>query len=248
MCHDCQPHSASCGGVAQLVRASACHAEGRGFEPRHSRHLKQKQDESWKFEFHSRIYWIQRKNMSYQLSKLQAAGCQIDTAIELLLKEGCEVSACVLIHSAWSIVKDIGKTRGIQGSRDWAAESFPEKKPEDVWKELDSYWQFFKHANSDPDKILDFDSDYLETALMLLTNDFGQLYDQSTSMDVYQLWFIAKYSQEFFSDKTSRSLVETSVSLFPNLTGKTPSEQRAMGLKELNKQISEHIAKQSALK
>ena len=28
------------GGVAQLVRASACHAEGRGFEPRHSRQLK----------------------------------------------------------------------------------------------------------------------------------------------------------------------------------------------------------------
>ena len=28
-----------CGGVAQLVRASACHAEGRGFEPRHSRHF-----------------------------------------------------------------------------------------------------------------------------------------------------------------------------------------------------------------
>src|SRR5215472_15396116 len=29
-----------CGGVAQLVRASACHAEGRGFEPRRSRHSK----------------------------------------------------------------------------------------------------------------------------------------------------------------------------------------------------------------
>ena len=32
------PASASLGGVAQLVRALACHARGRGFESRHSRH------------------------------------------------------------------------------------------------------------------------------------------------------------------------------------------------------------------
>lgn len=33
------PHSPCNGGVAQSVRASACHAEGRGFEPRRSRHV-----------------------------------------------------------------------------------------------------------------------------------------------------------------------------------------------------------------
>lgn len=29
------------GGVVQLVRTSACHAEGREFESRHSRHIKE---------------------------------------------------------------------------------------------------------------------------------------------------------------------------------------------------------------
>ena len=32
------PPTIQCGGVAQLVRAPACHAGGRRFEPGHSRH------------------------------------------------------------------------------------------------------------------------------------------------------------------------------------------------------------------
>ena len=35
-----------CGGVVQLVRTSACHAEGREFEPRLSRHFSREVDGS----------------------------------------------------------------------------------------------------------------------------------------------------------------------------------------------------------
>ena len=52
-------------GVAQLVRASACHAEGRGFEPRHSRHLP----------------WFYEKGRSQRpLSFLWLAGYQLPSA------------------------------------------------------------------------------------------------------------------------------------------------------------------------
>ena len=37
------------GGVAQLVRAPACHAGGRGFEPLHSRHSFHKTLSLWNF-------------------------------------------------------------------------------------------------------------------------------------------------------------------------------------------------------
>ena len=38
-CRKSSPPFEELGGVAQLVRALACHARGRGFESRHSRHL-----------------------------------------------------------------------------------------------------------------------------------------------------------------------------------------------------------------
>ena len=48
------------GGVAQLVRASACHAEGREFKSRHSRqsNFRGFLDFSNRFWFSTRLEWI----------------------------------------------------------------------------------------------------------------------------------------------------------------------------------------------
>jgi hypothetical protein len=43
---------------------------------------------------------------SFRLDKITAARRQLETAIELLFENRNVVSICVLMHGAWSIVKD----------------------------------------------------------------------------------------------------------------------------------------------
>jgi len=186
-----------------------------------------------------------RFNMAiYKVSKTTAACCQLDTAIKLLLTSEDDVSVCVLIHSAWSILKDLHRHKNSKSSRDWVVECFPDDKPKDTWKVLDSNWNFFKHANTEHNEVLDFDAGYLEYALMFALNDFGLLSAKSTSMEVYQLWFIAKY-QEYFTEENSRELLENANNLFPDLPSKPANQQRNMGLLKLNEEVTQSLPARS---
>jgi hypothetical protein len=53
------------------------------------------------------------KPQSFRLDKITAARRQLDTAIELLFENRDVVSICVLMHGAWSIVKDLMKTENL---------------------------------------------------------------------------------------------------------------------------------------
>jgi hypothetical protein len=54
-----------------------------------------------------------KKRQSFRLDKITAARRQLDTAIELLFENRDVVSICVLMHGAWSIVKDLMKTENL---------------------------------------------------------------------------------------------------------------------------------------
>lgn len=97
-----------------------------------------------------------------QIDKITAARLQIETAIELVFRDGDVVSQINLIHSAWSIIKDLISDKNknladeekIQISRERFLDLHPDRTDDNqVWKELDEPWTVFKHARDDPHSV-----------------------------------------------------------------------------------------------
>lgn len=170
----------------------------------------------------------------FKVDKITAAGCQLDTAIRLIFEGEDQVSACVLIHSAWSIIKDLLKHKSTESSRDWMTELYPEKTKQEVWQTLDQCWNFFKHAKDDPHKILEFPEGYVEPALILALHDFSQLSVLSKSMDVFQLWFIAVHKEHF----ENHEVYEPAASLFQGI-----EEMDAQSRLKIGREITEKYLK-----
>lgn len=164
--------------------------------------------------------------MIVKVDKITVAGCQLDTAIELILSDKDVVSAVVLVHSAWSVAKDLLKIRKIESSRTWMPEFFPDSSEREVWNQLDLVWNFCKHAKDDPDNHIKFKADYIEVALFLALYDFSQLSVKSKAMEIYEVWFIAKNEKVF----VQHEVFSQASKVFPELSKNTIYVQKKIGL------------------
>ena len=168
--------------------------------------------------------------MILRIDKISAAGCQLDTAIELILSDKDVISTIVLVHSAWSVIKDLLINSEKESSRAWMPELFPNTPKEDVWKKIDDVWKFCKHANRDPHGLIEFSSDHIEIALFLALYDFSQISVKSKRMKVYEDWFIAKNEKVFFQYEAFSQATQ----IFPDLDKKSTNEQKRMGLNAIS--------------
>jgi hypothetical protein len=170
-----------------------------------------------------------------KLSHVNVAELQLICAINLLFKNENEVPILVLLHGAWSISKDILKHKGIESSRNWIAqdnmrEGLSEK---DIWKILDSFWNFCKHADQNPEELVEFPKDYVEIALSFAIDDYSKLCkDKPIEMDVYQLWFVAKNCNLF----GTLEITKGANIFFPNISELSVPNQRARGLEILQQE------------
>ena len=167
--------------------------------------------------------------MIIRADKITVARGQLDTAIELILGDKDIISSVVLVHSAWSVLKDLLKVRNIKSSRSWMPELLSELSENEVWKKIDQVWNFSKHAKGDPESFIEFKADYIEGALCMALYDFSQIGKQSRIMDIYQLWFIAKNKELFGQHK----IFLEAERLFPDMQSKGDKEQKELALRAI---------------
>lgn len=141
------------------------------------------------------------------ISKLDAAKRQLDTAINLYFKDADPVSIHTLTAAAHQILMDLAKIEGIKSfMKDTSI--IRKGKEKEFLAMINEAENFFKHAEKDPRGLLKFSPG--ETEALLL--DAVEMYMQVTKempedMSIYRVWFLLK-NPEIVSDEIKKQLKE----------------------------------------
>ena len=154
-----------------------------------------------------------------EISKLDAAKRQLDTAITLFFKQADSVSIHTLTAAAHQVLRDIGKIENIKSIiKD---SGFIRKEYEKEYLTIISEAEnFFKHANKDSHKLLKFNPEQTESLLFDAVEMYMQIAkEMPEDMSIYRVWFLANHS-EIVSLETKREIERKGLSI-KNFQSKT---------------------------
>jgi len=128
-----------------------------------------------------------------KLSKLEAAARQLRQAIHLFLSEGDMVSVHTLAAASLQVLSDLGVRRGLVSTIKNPDLIRPDKR-KFVSDLVNAPQNFFKHADRDPDEVLDF----YDEATPFYIIDAVLLHQQLTGANVaacqaFRVWFMLNY-------------------------------------------------------
>lgn len=128
-----------------------------------------------------------------QISKLDAARRQLDTAINLFFKQADPISIHTLTAAAHQLLMDIGRLNSIKSVIKENSLIKTEYLPQYL-AAINEAENFFKHAERDPNALLRFNPEQTEFLLL----DAVEMYMQLTTempedMTIFRTWFLIKY-------------------------------------------------------
>lgn len=127
-----------------------------------------------------------------QLSKLEAARRQLETAIKLYFADGDEVSIHSLVAAAYALIRDINEYRGGEPMlKDLHCLLSP-----DLAREFKRYINrpenFLKHADTDPEGVGQLEPRWTEILLWEASRKYCEMTaDPNLLLMTYVFWFVA---------------------------------------------------------
>ncbi len=144
--------------------------------------------------------------------KLDAASRLLDTAIRLFFAGDDAVAVHSLAAAAANVFSDLADHRHTGDS--WRARLREDSKlsAREVKEILNRAWNFFKHADRDPEGTLQFDEIDSEHLMFVAVLECGDLAATTCCMQAFQLWYIAAHPEHF---PKSEPVFSEAMNVFP---------------------------------
>ena len=172
-----------------------------------------------------------------KLTKAEVATRQLDTAIKLFFDAGDAVSIHTLAGASATVFEDLLEKTGEKSWLEHIVEEHPNLTKPQVINILRTAQNFFKHADRDPEKSLEFLDTYNDALIWIATLECGLLLkgknkQLSTPMSVFQLWNLATKPDDF---AVPEEIGTPANALFPGISERPRSEQLSIGASVLRK-------------
>jgi hypothetical protein len=147
------------------------------------------------------------KRPTLKVSKTDAAKRQIETAIRLWFFSGDPVAIHTLAAAAHQILHDLGKKRGVSTILRDLPGIRPERKKE-LRALVSRYENFFKHADRDPDALLEFNPDATELFILDAVFTYENLTQEvSPILSTFKAWMLIR-EPRYMKKEDRETLIE----------------------------------------
>lgn len=163
-----------------------------------------------------------------RLTKIDVAEAHLISAVRLCFDDGPAPSIYLLAASAREILTTIGERLGkrtmLAGIS--AGEEIPIK---DLYRAAHEFTNFFKHADRDPDAVLDnFSHEDAEALLFIACADFGRVTGgKAVDLQVYEAWWFAlSFQRVSDAPLSTQAMIRRCRKLFPSGLATATREKR----------------------
>lgn len=132
------------------------------------------------------------------ISKLDAARRQLETAVNLYFHEGDPVSIHALTSAAYEVLRDINDGRPM--IKDWMKDYIKPEFLKEFRNNVNEAQNFFKHADRDAAKTLLFEPGTTQIWLMDACLTYKRIAEERVPLlEVFKLWAAITWGKTFFT-------------------------------------------------